>query len=343
MDVLRQNRIVFTAPQPHVIHPSDERFAGILSEFAATCRVVNGTRGMRVGSLGARTSAFKTVRFDEGTAQAAGITVETMDMSSIFAQMRAIDPDSPDAVYKLKKLTEYSVWDGVPGAALTQITCLGVVLDNIIRDQGLHALALRCWVEFQEQLGISPCVILSMLNNAGVPAACEVDVGNAIMMRMLGLASEEVTTCLDWNNNYGEEEDKCILFHCGPVPQTMMTDTGIIRDHAILANAVGAGNGFGCNTGRIKPGPFTYGSLLTEDGKIMGYVGEGVFTDDVIPDNFFGCAGVAQIPDLQKILQTIGYAGHRHHTSATPGHISSAIEEAFIYLGEPFRLMSFNK
>jgi L-fucose isomerase-like protein len=66
------------------------------------------------------------------------------------------------------------------------------------------------------------------MNERGVAAACEVDVGNAVTMRALSLASGDAAACLDWNNNYGEEDDKCILFHCGPVPQTMMASKGQI-------------------------------------------------------------------------------------------------------------------
>jgi len=164
--------------------------------------------------------------------------------------------------------------------------------------------------------------------------ACEVDVGNAIAMYALHLASGNVSTCLDWNNNYGNEPEKCILFHCGPVPQSMMTARGQIVDHSILANALGAGCGWGCNSGRIASTPITFGSLLTEGGKLKFFLGQGRFTRDPIPEDFFGCAGVAQVNNLQEVLQTIGYAGYRHHVSVTPGHIADPVREAFErYLG----------
>jgi L-fucose isomerase-like protein len=144
----------------------------------------------------------------------------------------------------------------------------------------------------------------------------------------LSLASGGPATCLDWNNNYGEEENKCILFHCGPVPPSMMAGQGTITDHAILANVVGEGCSFGCNQGRIAPAAFTYGSLLTRDGDLSFYLGEGRFTADPIPNEFFGCAGVAEIANLQKALQTIGYLGHRHHTSVTAGRYAEPVRDA---------------
>jgi L-fucose isomerase-like protein len=204
----------------------------------------------------------------------------------------------------------------------------------MIDEYKFDAIAIRCWIEMQQVLGISPCVILSELNNRGIPAACEVDIGNAVTMFALSRASGKPSACLDWNNNYGEDENKCILFHCGPVPADMMTGKGKITDHAILANSAGKGQGYGCNTGRIAPGPFTFGSMLTLDGELEFYLGEGRFTNDPIPDDFFGCGGVAEIENLQDVLQTIGYRGYRHHTSVTPDYVLAPVKEAFErYLG----------
>ena len=186
----------------------------------------------------------------------------------------------------------------------------------------------------QQQLGISPCVLLGELNDRGITAACEVDVGNAVAMHALSLASAGPATCLDWNNNYADEDDKCILFHCGPVPPSLMTQQGQIEDHAILANAVGKGCSYGCNVGRIAPGEITFGSMVTEAGALRFYLGEGQFTGDAIPPDFFGCAGVAQIEQLQKVLLHVGKNGYRHHVSVTPGLHAPAVHEALTgYLG----------
>jgi L-fucose isomerase-like protein len=178
-------------------------------------------------------------------------------------------------------------------------------------------------------------VLLGEMNDRGIPAACEVDVSNAVAMRALSLASDGPATCLDWNNNYGDEGDKCILFHCGPVPPSMMSGgKGTITDHAILATAVGEGSAYGCNVGRIAPGDFTLGSMVTDSGKLKFYLGEGKFTSDAIPEDFFGCAGVAQIDRLQDLLLHVGYHGHRHHVGVTPGRVLEPVREAFRrYLG----------
>jgi len=340
MDVFVQNGMKFTALAPHVCHPRSEAFARQIDFFDRVCRVVGGMKDMVVGSVGARTTAFKTVRIDELALQRHGITVETLDLSEVFRRMETLKDSEASVKDKAATLREYTSWDGVPNDAFDRLVRLSVVLERIVEEFGMDALALRCWVEMQEQLGISPCVVVSELNNRGLVAACEVDVGNAVAMYALRCASGSVAACLDWNNNYADEANKCILFHCGPVPQSMMTGKGHVTDHAILANVVGKGCSYGCNTGRIAPTDFTFASMLTAEGRLKFYLGRGRFTTDPIPQDFFGCAGVAEIENLQQVLQTIGLAGHRHHVSVTPGHVVAPLQEAFTrYLGYDLALV----
>ncbi len=334
MDVFSQYGLPFTVLKPHTVHPKNKQFTQQVDYFDRLCRVTSGLKRMTVGAIGARTTPFKTVRIDELALQQNGITMETADLSDVFARMAALK--TGDRTYKKKAdvYRNYTCWKGAPDESFEKIVKLAVVIDTLIAEGGFDAIALRCWVEMQKHMNISPCVVLSELNNRGFPAACEVDVGNAVTMFALGLASGNPTACLDWNNNYGDDPDKCILFHCGPVPQAMMTGKGQIADHAILANSVGPNCSFGCNTGRIAPTPFTYGSMLTRDGELEFYLGQGEFTKDKIPADFFGCAGVARIENMQDALQTIGYLGHRHHTSVTPGHVAAPVREAMEkYLG----------
>ena len=334
MDVFTQYELPFTALKPHTVQPTCERFAEQIDLFDRVCRVYNGMNEMIVGAIGARTTAFKTVRIDELALQRNGITMETLDLSEIFGRMKSLRKNSGQFKDKVETLRNYTNWEGVPEEAFETLVRMGVVIDQVIDEFKMDAVAIRCWLEMQQQLGVSPCVLLSELNDRGIPTACEVDVGNAVTMRALRLASGDVATCLDWNNNYGTEEEKCILFHCGPVPQSMMTDKGRVTEHGILLNAVGEGCSYGCNVGRIAPSSFTFGSMLTDCGELNFYLGEGKFTGDPIPEDFFGCAGVAEIPLLQDVLQTIGYLGHRHHVSVTRGHCSEPVLEAFDrYLG----------
>jgi len=333
-DVFWQNQIKYTALKPHTVSLTSDRFRSNIDYFDRLCRVVNGMGDIVLGAIGARTTAFKTVRFDELALQRHGILVEALDLSEVFARMKDVCTCGEAFKDKKASLQAYTCWDGVPAESLEKITKLGVVIDELIEEYSMDCVALRCWVELQAQLGISPCVLLSELNNRGIPTACELDAGNAVAMRALWLASAEAPACLDWNNNYGDDDDKCILFHCGPVAQSLMTGPGRVTDHAILKNVVGEGCAFGCNVGRIAPHDFTFASCLTENGEIKTYLGEGEFTADPIADDFFGCAGVAKIDKMQDVLLHVGLNGFRHHVSTTKGRVMAPLAEALgKYLG----------
>lgn len=327
-DVFRQYGIKFTALKPHTVRPGSEAFRRNIDEFDRTCHVVDGIRGMVIGALGARTTPFKTVRIDEVTLQKHGVTVETFDMSDIFLRMKSVPMNNGAYGAKAEAMRQVASWEGVPDKAFENLVRLGVTLDNLKEEANLDAFAIRCWQEIQLEMGVSPCVAMGMLNDAGYASACEVDIGSALVMRALHLASYQPVGLLDWNNNYEEEDDKCILFHCGPLPASMMEGKGRITDHEILLTTLGSGKSYGCNQGRIRPMDFTFGSLMTDEGKIKAYLGQGRITDDPIPANFFGVAGVAEIDHLQDVLLHVVHSGQRHHVSITPGCVQEPLREA---------------
>ena len=334
MDVFYQHGLAFTAFKPHTVHPLSGAFRRQVNLFAAVCRVVGGMRRFTIGAIGARTTAFKTVRFDELALQKYGITVETLDLSELFSRVGRIDGSAAAFKAKSERLRGYTDWAGVPDEKFAMLAKAGVVIDEIIAEYRLDCLALRCWIEMERELGVSPCVLLSELNERGITAACELDVCTAIAMRALGLAAQGPSACLDWNNNYGDAEDKCILFHCGPVPQSVMAARGRVIEHAMFAKSLGPGCGWGCNVGRIARSPLTFSSAKTENGKLLLYLGEGSFTDDEIEEGFFGCGGVAEIEGLQDKLLAIGKKGFRHHVGVAFGHVAIPLAEAFeTYLG----------
>ena len=238
-------------------------------------------------------------------------------------------------VAKRQTLEGYTCWEGAPDHTLGTLSKLGVVLDEIIAEYDLNAVALRCWLEMERWLKVSPCVLLSDLNNRGIAAACELDVCNALTMSALSLASGEPAACLDWNNNYGDDPDKCILFHCGPVPQKLMAGKGHIVDHPMFAKVLGPGLRV-----RLQRRPHRRNAhdlrsaRRPRDGLLTFYSGEGDFTGDPIAEDFFGCAGVAQVADLQE-------KAHGHRAGRLPascqrdtGPRRACLREAFTtYLG----------
>ena len=332
-DVFYQYKIPFTVMKPHVVHPLSDKFQENLRDFAAICRVVKGMKRFNLGCIGARTTAFKTVRFDELTMQRYGINVESFDLSELIFFVNQKSDDDEKVLAKVKRLESYTNFTKVPEKNKLTLAKISVVIDEYIENYHLDAITLRCWNEMETILRVCPCVLLSELNDRGIVASCEIDLCSAVCMRAMALASEKPTACLDWNNNYGEDENKVILFHCGPVAQTLMDGPGTVTEHKMFAKG-DPGSGWGSNEGRIAAFDMTMCNCFTEDGKIKIYTSEAKFTGEPIEKEFFGCGGVAEIPDLQNKLVKLARGGFKHHTTVGMGHMKYVLDEAFnTYLG----------
>ncbi|MBE7042599.1 MAG: hypothetical protein E7399_03790 [Ruminococcaceae bacterium] len=331
-NVLRQAEIPFTLTEKFVISPNDAGFAKELERFAGVCRVVKGMKAFNIGAIGARTTAFKTVRVDEVALQRKGINVETIDLSDVFARMRTVSEIVvEEKKHQILEITEFS---GFPVEKLNNMARTVVALEALVSEYQLQAVAIRCWNEFQTEFGIAPCIALCLLNEMGISASCEVDVTNAIMMRALSLASNTPCMLLDYNNNYGDADNKAVMFHCGPVPPSMLEGKGEIIEHLMFKKSFGEGSGVGVNKGKIKSGRITFGSIKTEDGRICGFVTEGCFTDDPIEEGFFGSGKVIEKENMDALSNFMARNGYKHHLAITYGNCMDAVKEAFsTYLG----------
>ena len=326
-DVFTQAQIPFTVMKPHVVHPLSDVFQQNLVDFAAICRVVNGMKRFNLGAIGARTTAFKTTRFDEIALQKYGINVESFDLSELVFKVQNKKVD--DIVKaKMERLATYTDCSSCPTTKLETLAKISVVIDEYIAEYHLDAITLRCWNEMEQILRVCPCVLLSELNDRGIVASCEIDLCSAITMRAMALASGHATAVLDWNNNYGDDENKVILFHCGPVAQSLMAGKGTLTSHKMFDKG-DPGSGWGTNEGRIGAFPMTFSNCQTKDGKLIVYASEGQMTDLPIEKAFFGCGGVADIPNLQNKLITLARGGFKHHTSIGVGHMKEVLKEAF--------------
>jgi L-fucose isomerase-like protein len=332
---LRQYGIPFTLTTLHTVDPESESFRRDVRKFAAICRVVRGMRRARFGMLGARPVAFNTVRFSEKLFEHAGITVETLDLSEAFGRIGRLADNDPRVTAKVEAIKAYASIAKVPPAALTKIAKLGVVMDEWIAANEYDATAVQCWTSMQEFFGVVPCTLMSMLSDKLMPSACETDIAGTAAMYAMALASGKPSALVDWNNNYGDDPDKGVVFHCSNYPKSVLAeDIPVIDYQDIIAGTVGKDNTWGTLQGRVKTAPFTYLRISTDDlqGKIVAYVGEGEFTDD--PINTFGGYGVVRVPGFQKLLAYICENGYEHHVAINQSLVADAVYEALTkYLG----------
>jgi L-fucose isomerase-like protein len=325
---LYQYGIKYTLTRQHVIHPSDPEFQRDLMDFVAVCRVVKGLRNVRIGAVGARPGAFNTVRYSEKILQRNGITVTTVDLSEILSKANKLTPADTAVKQHLDKVLAYAPQGNAPNEAMVQIAKLDVVLHEFMEEYALDATAIQCWTSLQQNYGCNVCTNMSIMSENMLPSACEVDVTGTLSMYAMQLASNSPSALVDWNNNYADDPNKCVLFHCGNWAKSFLPDIQI-SNAPILGTSVGVENTYGALDGRTPAMPLTYGRISTDDprGVIKAYVGEGELTDD--PLQTFGNRAVAQIPDLQGLMQYVCRNGFEHHVVMNASKTAGILKEAF--------------
>jgi L-fucose isomerase-like protein len=330
---LTQYGIPYSLTSLHTVAPDSDQFRSDLQWFAGVCRIVNGLRNLRIGAIGARPAAFNTVRYSEKLLEASGISVETLDLSEVIGRISRMKDTDEVAVAKLNAIQKYVSTSGIPQAALLKMAKLGAVIDDWMKTANVSVSAVQCWTSMEENLGVVPCTVMSMMSDSLVSSACETDVCGTLSMHALQLASETPSALLDWNNNYGDNPNKAVCFHCSNLPKHFFKEVQM-DFQAIIAGTVGKDNTFGTCVGKVKAGPMSYARFSTDDlnGTIRGYSGEGQFTDD--PLETFGGAGVVQIPQMQKLLRYICENGFEHHVAANFSSVAPILHEAATrYLG----------
>ena len=250
---LYQYGIPFTDTVLHTYSIYSEHLANDINRFAAICRVVNGLRHARIGAIGARPSGFQTVRASEKILQTSGITVVPVDLSEIMGMAWAIKDDDKALLEKVASIKKYA---GVPSQYEEKLLLqakFGMAVEQWIDDNDIDAVAIQCWDSLEKNYGCAACVTMSMLGEKLIPAACEVDIAGAVSMYALTLASGRSSALLDWNNNFAEDNNKCVCTHCGNFPKSFVMDNIELGTLGVLGRTLGKVHTFGAIYGKVKP------------------------------------------------------------------------------------------
>jgi L-fucose isomerase-like protein len=330
---LRQYGFAFSVTDLHTVAPKSKEFQHDLRNFAGVCRVVGGLRSARLGAVGARPNAFNTVRYSEKLLQEAGITVLTADLSEILGEAGRLKDGDGVVKAQIERIMNYLPTKGVPSEPIMRMAKFSAALTAWMTELDIQATALQCWNSLQKNYGINVCTLMSMMSETLMPSACEVDITGVASMYALQQATSTPSALVDWNNNYGNDPDKCVLFHCGNWAKSFTP--GARMEYAdILATTLGQENTYGAISGRVPAGPMSFARISTDDqyGIIRAYVGEGEFTNDEL--DTFGSRAVIRVPQLQTLLKHVVKNGFEHHVAMNGTPSAHILKEAFeTYLG----------
>ena len=211
---------------------------------------------------------------------------------------------------------------------------LGIVIDDWMAANSLDATALQCWTSMQQNYGINVCTLMSMMSEQLMPSACEVDVTGVLSMYALQLASGTPSALVDWNNNYGDDPDKCVLFHCGNWAKSFFAEVKMANAE-ILATTLGHGEHL-WRAGRARAGRAD--DAMRASRPMTGRAGSGPMSarasSPTIRSRPSAAGRWSRCPACKQLMRYICKNGFEHHVAMNASHTAAILAEAFeTYLG----------
>jgi len=169
---------------------------------------------MVIGVVGSQPAGFGFGNIDEAALNnILGVRVARIEASGIIKTAAGyIDEEYAAALEELKNKTKG--WETLPAENLDKHARLRTAYGEFAARNGVSVVASRCWPDFFTEYGAPVCAALSFLNDCGIPASCETDMGGAISMYI----GSQLTGSAAYFGDPVAIDEACsaiVFWHCG--------------------------------------------------------------------------------------------------------------------------------
>jgi L-fucose isomerase-like protein len=297
------------------------------ADRATADRVVESLKGRRIGLVGEHPAGFDTCRYDAAElARLAGLLIEKTALPAFFDRARAVSPEAVTAARA--GVAHLAGLDAVDQPQLARSLSLYEALSGLAKDQGLAAVAVRCWPETFTEYGCAICGPMAMMTEGGTPTACEADVLGAIT----ALLMKETAGAPAWLVDVVDMDiaDRTAVFwHCGSAPASMRDDTVPAAAQIHSNRRMPLLFEF-----TLKPGRITICRLSQSRNRMKLVVTGGEMLR--APMSFTGTSGVVRFDaPMQDALDDLIDQGLEHHVAMVYGDHRGALVALGERLGLP--------
>lgn len=199
---------------------TDPVFERGLRDFMAVCQVVKTFRNMRILQISTRPFDFWTTMCNEGELlEKFNIQLAPVPMPELTDQVKAAKEEGGKVAEVMAYCREKMCIE-IKDQELENVAALKVAMKTLAEKYGCQAIAIQCWNQLQNEIGIMPCAANALLNEEGIPVVCETDIHGAITALMVEAAAmgEKRSFFADWTIRHPDIENGELLQHCGPWP-----------------------------------------------------------------------------------------------------------------------------
>ncbi len=256
-----------------------------------------------------------------------GAGIVSVSVQEMISRARSYtDAECAEYMERSRELT--AGLDKTPEKNLRDHARLYKAYSEYIKENGIGALASRCWPDYFTEYGTPVCAVLSMLNDDGTAAACEADVYGALSM-WTGMKLSSSPVFFGDPVSLNEEENTLTFWHCGTAACSLARkDTGaVVGVHP--NRKIGPAMDFGCEA---FPEATIFRIGREPDGSYRFFILEGEALDK--PKQFTGTSIVIKTTaPVREAVESSVLDGFEPHFAVMKGHHADTLKVLAKMLG----------
>ncbi len=206
--------------------PDEDEVKEKISAVIDAARLKKAMRGLKLAQIGHTPQGFGFGRaLDLDMLKAFGVTAESIEARELIDKAKAFTDDDI-APYLSDAEKRICGLDKIDPQNVSDFARLYKAYSDYVKENNIGALASRCWPDFFTAFGTPVCAVLGILNDLGIPCACEADSYGALSMFAASFLSGRSVFFGD-PVSLDEKENTVTFWHCGMAPCSMAReDTG---------------------------------------------------------------------------------------------------------------------
>ena len=288
--------------------PEEESVPKDLRQLVAAAKLKHAMRSLRIAAIGHTPQGFGFGRaLDAEMMHTFGAELVSIEARELIDRAKSYT-DEECRPYLEKTACATCGLENTPERNRLDHARLYKAYSEWVTENGVGALASRCWPDFFTAFGTPVCTVLSMLNDDGIAAACEADIYGALSM-WVGMQLTGQPVFFGDPVSLDEHENTITFWHCGAAACSLARkDTGaVVGVHP--NRKIGPAMDFGCEAF----GDATVFRIGREpDGRFRFFLCEGKTLD--MPKQFIGTSIVIKTDEsAQRIVGKTVCAGFEPH------------------------------
>lgn len=194
--------------------PQEEHTEHKLRAYIRAAQVKFALSNLRVASIGHTPEGFGFGRaLDSEMLVHFGVRVCSVEARELINRGKSYTDASCEEY--LNRIIHSTVgMDRIP--AKNQMDCARLyrAYSEFVQENQIDALSSRCWPDFFTEFGTPVCTVLAMLNDSGIPSACEADSFGSLSM-FVGMKLSDMPTFFGDPVSLDDNENTITYWHCG--------------------------------------------------------------------------------------------------------------------------------